>query len=94
MLTFEENQTLARVGPGTPTGALMRRYWIPSTLSWELPDPDCPPIRVRLLGEDLIAFRDTSGMVGVLDNYCPHRRASMFFGRNEECGLRCVYLGW
>jgi phthalate 4,5-dioxygenase oxygenase subunit len=94
MLTFEENQTLARVGPGTPTGALMRRYWIPSTLSWELPDPDCPPIRVRLLGEDLIAFRDTSGMVGVLDNYCPHRRASMFFGRNEECGLRCVYHGW
>ncbi len=94
MLTFEENQTLTRIGPGTPTGDLMRRYWIPSTLSWELPDPDCPPIRVRLLGEDMVVFRDTDGIVGVLDNYCPHRRASLFFGRNEECGLRCVYHGW
>ena len=94
MLTFQENENLARVGPGTPTGQMMRRYWMPTMLSWELPDPDCAPIRVRLLGEDMVAFRDTNGMVGVLDNYCPHRRASMFFGRNEECGLRCVYHGW
>ena len=94
MLTFAENETLARVGPSTAMGAVMRRYWMPTLLSWELPEPDCPPIRVRLLGEDLVAFRDTNGDVGVLDNYCPHRRASLFFGRNEESGLRCVYHGW
>ena len=94
MLTFQENETLARVGPGTAMGDVMRRYWMPTLLSWELPEPDCPPIRVRLLGEDLVAFRDTNGDVGMLDNYCPHRRASLFFGRNEECGLRCVYHGW
>jgi phthalate 4,5-dioxygenase oxygenase subunit len=63
-------------------------------LSEELPEPDCPPKRTRILGEDLIAFRDTNGDVGLVDNYCPHRRASLFFGRNEECGLRCVYHGW
>ena len=94
MLTFQENETLARVGPRTPMGDVMRRYWMPTLLSWELPDPDCPPIRVRLLGEDLVAFRDTNGEVGILDNFCPHRRASLFFGRNEESGLRCVYHGW
>ena len=94
MLTFQENETLARVGPGTPMGAVMRRYWMPALLSWELPEPDCPPIRLRLLGEDLVAFRDSDGDVGILDNYCPHRRASLFFGRNEESGLRCVYHGW
>ena len=63
-------------------------------LSTELPEPDCPPVRVRLLGEDLVAFRDTNGKLGLIDNYCPHRRASLFFGRNEECGIRCVYHGW
>ncbi|HEV8020638.1 MAG TPA: Rieske 2Fe-2S domain-containing protein [Candidatus Lustribacter sp.] len=94
MLTAEENERLTRVGPGTPMGALMRRYWQPALLSEELPQPDCPPVRVRLLGEDLVAFRDTSGGVGLVDAYCPHRRAPMFFGRNEECGLRCVYHGW
>ena len=94
MLTREENELLSHVGPGTPTGAMFRRYWMPAMLSWELPDPDCPPVRLRLLGEDLVAFRDTNGTVGVVDNYCPHRRASLFFGRNEECGLRCVYHGW
>lgn len=94
MLTRQENDRLSHVGPGTPIGALFRRYWMPAMLSWELPEADCPPIRLRLLGEDLIAFRDTNGKVGVLDNYCPHRRASLFFGRNEECGLRCVYHGW
>jgi phenylpropionate dioxygenase-like ring-hydroxylating dioxygenase large terminal subunit len=94
MLTREDNELLCRVGPGTPIGNLFRRYWIPALLSDEVPEPDSPPVRVRLLGEDLVAFRDTDGKVGLLDNYCPHRRASLFFGRNEECGLRCVYHGW
>ncbi len=94
MLKPEDNERLVRVGPGTPAGELFRRYWQPAALSTELPEPDCPPIRVRILGEDLIAFRDTDGKVGLIDAYCPHRRAPMFFGRNEECGLRCVYHGW
>jgi phthalate 4,5-dioxygenase len=94
MLKPEENERLVRVGPGTPAGNLFRRYWQPAVLSSELPEPDCPPVRVRLLGEDLIAFRTTDGKVGLVDAYCPHRRAPLFFGRNEECGLRCVYHGW
>ncbi len=94
MLTREENQLLAQVAPGSSMGHTMRRYWIPALLAWELPEPDCPPVRVRLLGEDLVAFRDTRGRLGLLDEYCPHRRASLFFGRNEDCGLRCVYHGW
>jgi phenylpropionate dioxygenase-like ring-hydroxylating dioxygenase large terminal subunit len=75
-------------------GELMRRYWQPVLLSWELPEPDCPPVRVRILGEDLVAFRATSGRVGLLDEWCPHRRTSLWLGRNEEEGLRCVYHGW
>ncbi len=75
-------------------GDLMRQFWIPGIQSSELAGPDSDPVRIRLLGEDLIAFRDTNGDVGIIDNFCPHRRASMFFGRNEECGLRCVYHGW
>jgi len=75
-------------------GEAFRRYWIPALLSEELAEPDGAPVRVRLLHEDLIAFRDTEGRVGIVDAYCPHRRAPMFFGRNEECGLRCVYHGW
>jgi len=94
MLSREESERLTRVGPGTPMGNTMRRYWIPALLAWELPEPDCPPVRVKLLGEDLVAFRDTRGQLGLLDEYCPHRRVSLFFGRNEECGLRCVYHGW
>ena len=95
MLRFEDNEALCRIGPGTPMGSLMREYWIPSTVpSSLLPSPDCPPVRVRLLGEDLIAFRTTSGAVGMIANACPHRGASLFFGRNEEEGLRCVYHGW
>src|SRR6185437_1953874 len=90
----EENERLTRVGPGTPMGKLYRRYWIPAALSSELAEPDGPPVRVRLLGEDLIAFRYSSGKIGLVEAYCPHRRAPMFFGRNEECGLRCVYHGW
>src|SRR5207247_956583 len=75
-------------------GNFMRQYWIPAVRSDELPGPDCPPVRIRLLGENLIAFRTTSGKVGLIQNACPHRGASLFFGRNEEEGLRCVYHGW
>ena len=94
MLNVEDNDILCRVGPGTPMGNLLRRYWMPALLSSELPAPDCPPIRVRLLAEDLIAFRQKDGRVGLVANSCPHRGASLFFGRNEENGLRCVYHGW
>ena len=94
MLTKEENQLITRVGPGTPMGAVMRRYWMPALLSEEIPTPDSPPVRVKLLGEELVAFRDSEGRVGLLEEYCPHRLASMFLGRNEEGGLRCVYHGW
>jgi phthalate 4,5-dioxygenase oxygenase subunit len=94
MLTREENELLARTGQGTPMGTLMRRYWIPVVFSRELPRPDCPPLRVRLLGEKLVVFRATDGKPGLVDERCPHRGASVFFGRNEENGLRCVYHGW
>jgi len=94
MLSREENALLTRVDRGTPMGTTLRRYWIPALLASELPEPDCPPVRVRLLGEDLVAFRDTRGRIGLLDECCPHRGASLFFGRNEECGLRCAYHGW
>jgi len=94
MLSREENELLTRVGPGTPMGELFRRYWIPALLSEEIPAPDCPPVRVRLLGEDLVAFRDSQGRIGLLGEFCLHRRASLFYGRNEECGLRCAYHGW
>jgi phenylpropionate dioxygenase-like ring-hydroxylating dioxygenase large terminal subunit len=94
MLGHEENELVCRVGPGTPMGGLMREYWIPVLQSEDLAAPDGDPLRVRLLGEDLIAFRDTRGAVGLLAHNCPHRGASLFFGRNEESGLRCVYHGW
>jgi len=84
MLSNEDNVRLTRVSRGTPMGELMRRYWQPVLLAEELPEPDCAPKRVRILGEDLIAFRDTNGKVGLVDAYCPHRRAPMFYGRNEE----------
>ena len=93
-ITPELNERLTRVGPGTPMGELFRRYWIPACLSEEIPTPDSPQVRVRILGEDLIAYRDSSGAVGLVDAFCPHRKAPMFFARNEECGLRCVYHGW
>jgi phenylpropionate dioxygenase-like ring-hydroxylating dioxygenase large terminal subunit len=94
MLSQEDNELLCRVGPGTPMGNLFRQYWIPAVRADELPSPDCPPVRIKLLGEELIAFRTTSGAVGLVQNACPHRGASLFFGRNEEEGLRCVYHGW
>jgi len=94
MLSAQDNELLCRVGPGTPMGDLMRQYWIPAIRSDELPAPDCPPLRVKLLGEELIGFRTMSGKVGLIQNACPHRGASLFFGRNQEEGLRCVYHGW
>jgi phenylpropionate dioxygenase-like ring-hydroxylating dioxygenase large terminal subunit len=94
MLSPADNERLTRVGPGTPMGSLFRRYWLPALLSEEVPERDGAPKRVRLLGEDLVAFRDSDGVVGLISAFCPHRRAPLFFGRNEECGLRCVYHGW
>ncbi len=94
MLRAEQNQLLTRTGPGTPMGELFRRYWIPALLAWELPEPDCPPVRVKLLSERLIAFRDSSGKLGLTDEFCAHRGVSLWFGRNEEDGLRCSYHGW
>src|SRR5688572_29787263 len=94
MLSKEDNDALTRTGPGTLMGNLIRRFWLPALVPSELPSPDCPPVRIRLLGEDLVAFRDTSGRIGFLAANCPHRGASLFFGRNEEEGLRCVYHGW
>ncbi len=94
MLPKELNELLTRTGPGTPMGELMRRYWVPALLSEEIPEPDCPPVQVRILGEELVAFRDSLGRVGLLDEHCAHRGTSLFYGRNEECGLRCIYHGW
>ncbi|HEX8966735.1 MAG TPA: Rieske 2Fe-2S domain-containing protein [Chloroflexota bacterium] len=94
MLSRKDNTYVTQVGPGTPMGNLFRRYWLPAMLAEELPEPDCAPVRLKLLGEDLVAFRTTSGQPAVLDTWCPHRNANLFWGRNEEDGLRCVYHGW
>jgi len=94
MLSPAENALLTQTNAGTPMGELFRRFWLPAMLPSELPRADSDPVRLRLLGEDLIAFRDTNGTIGVIQNNCPHRGASLFFGRNEEAGLRCVYHGW
>jgi nitrite reductase/ring-hydroxylating ferredoxin subunit len=90
MLSATDNDLLTKTGPGTPMGDYFRRFWIPVLLSRELPEPDGAPVRVTVMGEELVAFRDTRGRVGLLDPRCPHRGADLFFGRNEECGLRCV----
>ena len=94
MLTRAQNETLTRTGPGTAMGDLFRRFWMPVLLSRELDAADGPPKRVTLLGEDLLAFRDSTGRVGLVEARCPHRGADLFFGRNEDCGLRCAYHGW
>ncbi len=94
MLSKEDNERVTRVGPGTPMGELMRRYWVPALLSSEIGEPDGAPVRVSLLGESLVAFRDSEGRVGLLEEFCVHRGVSLFIGRNEECGLRCAYHGW
>jgi phthalate 4,5-dioxygenase len=93
MTNATESLELTRVGPGTPMGALMRHYWLPALLSSEV-KPGGDPVRLMLLGEKLIAFRDAGGVVGVMDHRCPHRRASLFYGRNEGDGIACVYHGW
>jgi phthalate 4,5-dioxygenase oxygenase subunit len=94
MLTREENELLCRVEGEAPMGALMRSHWIPACMSEEVAEPDGAPLRARLLGEELVVFRDSDGRLGVLDEHCPHRRASLALGRNEECGLRCLFHGW
>ena len=93
MMSAADNEFLVRVGRGTPMGQFMRQFWIPACRSSELV-ADRAPIRLMLLGEKLIAFRDTAGRVGIFDHRCPHRCASLFFGRNEQHGIRCVYHGW
>jgi len=94
MMTKEENDLLCRVEGDAPMGQLMRRHWTPVCLIEEVSEPDGAPVKARAFGEDLVVFRDSDGRVGVMDEYCPHRRASLVFGRNEEGGLRCLYHGW
>ncbi|HMK01028.1 MAG TPA: Rieske 2Fe-2S domain-containing protein [Reyranella sp.] len=94
MLSRENNELICRVGPGTAMGKAFRRFWVPALLSEELPAPDGDPRRVQLLGEDFVAFRDSDGKVGVLDEYCCHRSASLALGRVEAGGIRCIYHGW
>src|SRR5438128_9365518 len=85
---------ITQTGPGTPMGQRFRRYWMPALLAEELPENDCPPVRVKILSERLLAFRDTQGRYGLIDEFCAHRGVSLWFGRNEESGLRCPYHGW
>ena len=94
MLTAEENEALCRVGPGSPMGNVLRRYWTPAFQVADLPAPDCPPVQVTLLGENFVAFRDSAGRLGFLDELCSHRGASLVLGRVEDCGIRCLYHGW
>jgi phthalate 4,5-dioxygenase oxygenase subunit len=94
MLTRADNDFLTQTGPATPMGDLLRRFWMPALLSAELPERDGPPKKIKVLGEDLLAFRDTGGKVGIVEPHCPHRGASLYHGRNEECGLRCAFHGW
>jgi phenylpropionate dioxygenase-like ring-hydroxylating dioxygenase large terminal subunit len=94
MLKTEVNELLTQTGPDTPAGDLFRQYWLPALLAEELPENDCPPVRVKILSERLIAFRDSEGRYGLIDEFCAHRGVSLWFGRVEECGLRCAYHGW
>ncbi len=93
-MKHEQNRYLTRTGSGEPMGALLRRYWTPILLASELPENDCPPVRVKVLSERLLAFRDSEGRLGLIDEFCAHRGVSLWFGRNEDCGLRCPYHGW
>ena len=94
MLSTADNEFLTRSGKGTPMGELLRRFWMPALLSAELPERDGPPKKIKILGEDLLAFRDSNGRVGIVEPHCPHRGAGLYYGRNEECGLRCAFHGW
>src|SRR5215212_7453005 len=94
MLTRDQNELLCRIEGAAPMGVLMRQHWLPLCLSEEVTERDGTPVRARLLGEDLVTLRNTNGRLGVLEEHCPHRGASLSFGRNEESGLRCLYHGW
>ena len=94
MLKQQHNDLLTQTDAGTPMGEMFRRYWLPALLADELPEPDCPPVRVQLLGERLLALRDSDNRLGVIDEFCAHRGVSLWFGRNEEGGIRCPYHGW
>lgn len=94
MLSAKDNEILTRTGAGTPMGELFRRFWIPVLLSEELPEADCPQVPVKIMGEDLLVFRNSEGKVGVIEPRCSHRGADLFFGRVEDCGVRCAYHGW
>ncbi|MGD9886119.1 MAG: Rieske 2Fe-2S domain-containing protein [Reyranella sp.] len=94
MLSKSDNDLLTLTGPGAPMGDLLRRFWMPALLSAELPERDGPPKKLKILGEDLLAFRATDGRVGIVEPHCPHRGANLYYGRNEECGIRCAYHGW
>ena len=94
MLSKTDNEFLTRSGPGTAMGDLLRRFWMPALLSEELPERDGPPKKTKILGEDLLAFRGTDGRVGIVEPHCPHRGANLYYGRNEECGIRCAFHGW
>ena len=94
MLRKEQNDLLTQTGPGTPMGRMFRAYWLPALLAEELPEPECPPVRVKLMSERLLAWRDTQGRLALTDEFCAHRGVSLWFGRNEEDGLRCPYHGW
>ncbi len=94
MLSRADNEFLTQSGKGTPMGELLRRFWMPALLSEELPERDGPPKKIKVLGEDLLAFRDSTGKIGIVEPHCPHRGANLYYGRNEECGLRCAYHGW
>jgi phenylpropionate dioxygenase-like ring-hydroxylating dioxygenase large terminal subunit len=94
MLKKEQNELVTQTGPGAPMGAVFRRFWMPALLSEQLPGPDCDPVRLELFSEKMVAFRDTAGHLGLIDEFCAHRGVSLWFGRNEEMGLRCPYHGW
>jgi len=94
MLRKEQNDILTQTGPGTPAGDLFRASWQPALLAKELPEPGCPPVRLKLLSERLLAWRDSNGKLALTDEFCAHRGVSLWFGRNEDGGLRCPYHGW
>jgi phthalate 4,5-dioxygenase oxygenase subunit len=94
MLSQQNNDLLTQTGPGTPMGELLRRYWIPALMSSEIAEVGAEPVKVRLLGENLVAYRAGDGSLGLVDEFCPHRGASLWYARNEDCGLRCIYHGW
>ncbi|MCL6641133.1 MAG: Rieske 2Fe-2S domain-containing protein, partial [Candidatus Rokubacteria bacterium] len=94
MLSAAENEFITRTGPGTPMGALLRRYWHPFWLAADAPEADGAPVRVRLMGEDLVLFRDSDGRLALIQERCPHRGTSLFYGVNDKGGLRCIYHGW